>query len=80
MKGGSIQYVERPNRELVERNVALRLGDPIKEVKRGPFGLGFQVRKVTSNILITSFLPPTAMIHKKMLADADQRELKHWML
>ena len=62
VKGGSVQYVDRLNRELVKRDVSLRLGESIKEVKRGPLGFRFQVRKVTSNILITSFLRPTAMI------------------
>ncbi len=39
VNGGSVQYVDRLNRELFKLNVELRLGDPIKEVRRGPLGV-----------------------------------------
>ena len=45
VKGGSIQYVERLNRELVERNVALRLVIQLKKLNEVRSGSDFKSEK-----------------------------------
>ena len=76
VKGGSIQYVDRLNRELVERNVALRLGDPIKEVKRGPLGVQISSQKSDFEYFDHVVFATHSDDTLKMLVDADQRESK----
>ena len=69
VNGGSVQYVDRLNRELVNRNVELRLGDPIKEVRRGPFGVQILSQKNETEFFDHVVFATHSDDSLKMLAD-----------
>ena len=74
--GGSVQYVDRLKRELAKRNVELRLGNPIKEVRRGPFGVKISSQKSEMEYFDHVVFATHSDDTLKMLADPSMGEFK----
>jgi hypothetical protein len=74
--GGSVQYVERLSQELVKRNVEMRLGDPVRKVRRDTLGIEILSQKYDGNYFDHVVFATHSDDTLKLLADPNSRESK----
>ena len=76
VNGGSIQYVERLRQELVKRNVEMRLGDPVREVRRDTFRIEILSQSCESSYFDHVVFATHSDDTLKLLADPNSFESK----